>query len=115
MIPLYAVLPGGVDDLARPSGGNVYDRRAVRGQEAQGRRVIELPVAGAWPTAGADDLERLDASLTTVPDGGLVLVDGLIASGAASVVPRHAARLRMVVLVHMPIGPDRGEEQVLWS
>jgi glycosyltransferase involved in cell wall biosynthesis len=115
MIPLYAVLPDGVDDLARPSGGNVYDRRVLRGQEAQGRRVIELPVAGAWPAPDPDDLERLDASLATVPDGGLVLVDGLIASGAAAVIPRHAARLRMVILVHMPIGPDRGEEQVLGS
>jgi glycosyltransferase involved in cell wall biosynthesis len=115
MIPLYAVVPGGVDDLTRPSGGNVYDRRVLHGQQAQGRRVIELPVAGTWPTPGPDDLERLDASLATVPDGGVVLVDGLIASGAAGVVPGHAARLRIVVVVHMPIGPDRGEEQVLSS
>jgi glycosyltransferase involved in cell wall biosynthesis len=110
---VYAVLPDGVDDLARPSGGNVYDRRVLRGQEAHGRRVIELPVAGGWPTPDARDLERLDASLATVPDGEVVLVDGLIASCAAEVVPRHAARLRLVVLLHMPIGPDRGEEHVL--
>ena len=115
MIPLYAVIPGDVDDLARPSGGNVYDRRVLRGQEAQGRQVIELSVAGAWPSPARDDLARLDASLATVPDGGVVLVDGLIASGAAGVVPGHAGRLRIVVLVHMPIGPDPGEEQVLGS
>jgi glycosyltransferase involved in cell wall biosynthesis len=115
MIPLFAVLPEGVDDPARPSGGNVYDRRVLRGQQTQGRRVIELPVAGAWPTPGPDDLERLDTSLATVPDGAVVVVDGLVASGAPGVVPRHAARLRMVVLVHMPIGPDPGEEQVLAS
>lgn len=112
---VYAVLPDGVDDLARPSGGNLYDRRVLRGQEARGRHVIELPVAGAWPTPGTGDLDRLDASLATVPDDEIVLVDGLVASGAAAVVPRHAARLRLVVLLHMPIGPDRGEEQVLGS
>lgn len=110
---VYAVLPDGVDDLARPSGGNVYDRRVLSGQEALGRRVVELPVAGAWPSPGADDLERLDAALATVPDGGVVLADGLVASGAASVILHHAARLRLVVLLHMPIGPDRSEEHVL--
>ena len=115
MTDLYAVLPDGVDDLGRPSGGNVYDHRAIRGQEALGRRVVELPVPGAWPTPDADDLERLDASLSTVPDGGVVVVDGLVASGAAAVLPRHASRLRVVVLLHMPIGPDRGEELVLES
>jgi glycosyltransferase involved in cell wall biosynthesis len=112
---LYAVLPHGIDDHARPSGGNVYDRRVLRGQEARGRRVIELPVAGDWPRPDADDLERLDASLATVPDGEVVLLDGLVASGAAAVVPHHARRLRIVVLLHMPIGPDVGEEQVLGS
>ena len=115
MSDLYAVLPDGVDDAARPSGGNVYDRRVLRGQEALGRRVIELPVAGAWPAPDTGDLERLDASLATVPDGEVVLVDGLVASGAAAVLPRHAARLRVVVLLHMPIGPDRDEEHVLAS
>jgi glycosyltransferase involved in cell wall biosynthesis len=112
---VYAVLPDGIDDLTRPSGGNVYDRRVLRGQEAAGRRVIELPVAGAWPRPVAGDLERLDASLAAVPDGEVVLVDGLIASCATEVVPRHAARLRIVVLLHMPLGPDRGEEHVLSS
>jgi glycosyltransferase involved in cell wall biosynthesis len=115
MTTVYAVLPDGFDDLTRPTGGNVYDRHVLRGQEALGHRVIELPVTGAWPTPEAGDLERLDASLATVPDGGVVVIDGLVASGASAVVPRHAARLRVVVLLHMPIGPDRGEEQVLGS
>jgi glycosyltransferase involved in cell wall biosynthesis len=110
---LYAVLPDGVDDRARPSGGNVYDRRVLDGLEEPGRRVVELPVAGTWPTPEGADLERLDAALTAIPDGAVVLVDGLVASGAAAVVTHGAARLRIVVLLHMPIGPDHGEGQVL--
>jgi glycosyltransferase involved in cell wall biosynthesis len=42
-----------------------------------------------------------------------VLVDGLVASAAAVVLPAASARLRTVVLVHMPLGPDAGEEAVL--
>jgi glycosyltransferase involved in cell wall biosynthesis len=116
---LYAVLPAGVDDPARPSGGNVYDRRVLDALVERGRPVVELPVAGAWPTPDADALARLDEALATVPDGGPVLVDGLVACVAPEVVPRHAQRLRVVVLLHMPrrmpLGPDSGEGEVLGS
>ncbi len=112
---VYAVLPDGVDDLARPSGGNVYDRRVLDGLIQRGRPVVEVPVPGAWVTPEPTDLERLDDALATVPDGSVVLLDGLVASRAAAVVPRHAGRLRLVVLLHMPAGPDQGEEEVLGS
>lgn len=112
---VHAVLPDGVDDPARPSGGNVYDRRVLDGLARLGRHVVETTVRGAWPRPGRDDLERLDAVLADLPDGALVLVDGLVASGAAAVVPRHARRLRLVVLLHMPLGPDAGEQEVLTS
>jgi glycosyltransferase involved in cell wall biosynthesis len=112
---LYAVLPRGVDDPTRPSGGNVYDRRVLSGLRAFGRPVVELEVAGGWPAPEPADLHELDASLVGIPEGSLVLVDGLVASGAAAVLPHYAGRLRIVVLLHMPIGPDRGEELVLGS
>jgi glycosyltransferase involved in cell wall biosynthesis len=114
-VPLYAVLPAAIDDAARPSGGNTYDRRVLDGLAARGRPVVELPVAGSWPTPGPAGLHELDTLLVGIPEGSLVLVDGLIASGAAPVLPRYAARLRLVVLLHMPIGPDAGEAQVLGS
>ena len=112
---LYAVLPEGVDDLARPSGGNVYDRHVLRGLGRLGRTVLELPVAGRWPTPTMGDLLELDTLLVGIPEGSVVLVDGLVASGAAAVLPRYAGRLRIVVLLHMPIGPDPGEGRVLAS
>jgi glycosyltransferase involved in cell wall biosynthesis len=112
---LYVVLPEGVDDVSRPSGGNVYDRRVLRGLRDAGRPVTELSVAGSWPRPEAADLYALDVLLVGIPSGSVVLVDGLVASGAAAVLPRYAARLRIVVLLHMPVGPDRGEELVLSS
>ncbi|HEY3529612.1 MAG TPA: glycosyltransferase family 4 protein [Nocardioides sp.] len=112
---LYAVLPESVDDPARPSGGNVYDRRVLDGLAAGGRPVTELRVGGAWPTPEPADLHALQELLCGIPDGSVVLVDGLIASRAASVLCEYAARLRLVVLLHMPIGPDPDEELVLTS
>jgi glycosyltransferase involved in cell wall biosynthesis len=110
---VHAVLPEGVDDPTRPSGGNVYDRRVLDGLRSLGWQVEEHHVAGDWPTPGVGDLAGLAHVLGALPDGALVLVDGLVASVAALVLPTASARLRTVVLVHMLLGPDAGEEAVL--
>jgi glycosyltransferase involved in cell wall biosynthesis len=47
-----------------------------------------------------------------IPDGAVVLLDGLIASAAPEALVPHARRVRQVVLVHMPLG-DRPERDVL--
>jgi glycosyltransferase involved in cell wall biosynthesis len=112
---LYVVLPPGVDDHTRPSGGNVYDRRVLRGLAGLGHTVVELPLEGSWPTPEPADLHELDALLVGIPEGSVVLVDGLVATGAAAVLPGYAGRLRVVVLLHLPVGPDRAEELVLTS
>ena len=56
------------------------------------------------------------AALTRVirglPDGAVVLLDGLIASPAPEALVPHARRLRQVVLMHMPLGDGR-ERDVL--
>ena len=101
-VTLHAVVPEGVDDLARPSGGNVYDRRLLDGLRTRGWRVREHPVPGAWPYAEARDRARLAEVLASVPDAGLVLVDGLVAADAPEVLVPAAARVRLVVLLHMP-------------
>jgi glycosyltransferase involved in cell wall biosynthesis len=97
---VHVIVPEGVDDPARPSGGNTYDRRVCRGLAALGWSVHEHAVG---------DLAH---ALGRIPDGAVVLLDGLIASPAPEKVVPHADRLRQVVLVHMPFG-DRREREVL--
>jgi glycosyltransferase involved in cell wall biosynthesis len=109
---VHAVLPNDIDDPGNPSGGNVYDRRVLTGLATLGWTVRELPVPGAWPTPADGDLAGLAAALATVPDGGLVLVDGLVGSAAATVLVPAARRLRLVLLVHLPLDTD-GEAAVL--
>jgi glycosyltransferase involved in cell wall biosynthesis len=101
---LSVVVPGGIDDPARPSGGNVYDRRVCDGLRRRGWDVHELPVPGPWPGPDAPALARLARALDPLPDDDLVLLDGLIASAARRVLLPEADRLRLVVLVHMPMG-----------
>ncbi len=50
---VHVVVPDGIDDPRRPSGGNVYDRRACRGLAALGWSVHEHSVPGRWPRPDA--------------------------------------------------------------
>jgi len=109
---VHAVLPAGVDDPRRPSGGNVYDRRICAGLSELGWDVVEHHVDGTWPEPDTNDLELLDKVISTVPDDAVVLVDGLVASAAPSVLVAAAGRIRMAVLVHMPLEAP-GERAVL--
>ncbi|WP_344362383.1 glycosyltransferase family 4 protein [Streptomyces gobitricini] len=102
------VVPAGVDDPAAPSGGNVYDRRVSRGLPGVGWRVHEHVVAGDWPRparAARDELARI---LAEAADGTLFLLDGLVACAAPDVVVPETDRLRLAVLVHLPLGDETG-------
>lgn len=103
MTPIPFVVPADVYDVSFASGGNVYDRRMC---EIAGLRAV--PVAGRWPTPDTASRSALDRALAEVPDGELVLVDGLVACGVPAVVVPHARRLRLVVLLHMPLGDETG-------
>jgi glycosyltransferase involved in cell wall biosynthesis len=99
---VHVVVPEGIDDPARPSGGNNYDRHLCAGLHSIGWSVHEHAVDAA-SLAGV--IERL-------PDNAVVLLDGLVASTADDVLVPHARRLRLVVLIHMPLG-DARERAVL--
>jgi glycosyltransferase involved in cell wall biosynthesis len=108
---VHVVVPEGIDDPARPSGGNAYDRRVCDGLAALGWAVHQHQIAGAWPRAGAAGHAALARAVRRIPDGALVLLDGLIASAATEALVPQARRLRQVVLVHMPLGhrPPNGD------
>jgi Glycosyl transferases group 1/Glycosyltransferase Family 4 len=109
---LRFVVPVGIDDPTRPSGGNTYDHRVRDGLTGIGWDVRELAVPGTWPRPDPGDLAHLRELLAEVPDGELVLVDGLVGSAASDVLLPESERLGVVVLVHMPID-TAGERRVL--
>jgi glycosyltransferase involved in cell wall biosynthesis len=101
---VHVVVPDGVDDPARPSGGNTYDRHLCRGLSSLGWSVHEHAVRGCWPRADAASFAALAGVVQRIPDDAVVLLDGLVASTAPEVLVPQARRLRLVVLVHMPLG-----------
>jgi glycosyltransferase involved in cell wall biosynthesis len=103
---VHVVVPEGIDDPARPSGGNAYDRRVCRGLADAGWSVREHAVPGPWPRPDAASYAALAGVIQGIPDDAVVLLDGLVASTAPEVLVPQASRLRLVTLVHMPLGRD---------
>lgn len=99
------LVPDGIDDAGRVSGGNVYDRHVRDGLRARGWTVT---------MAEASDGAGVASALRGVTDGALVLVDGLAAGWAPEEVDASSRRLRLVLLVHMSAAafPDADDEVV---
>src|ERR1700729_1752436 len=92
------------------------------GAPAGGARRVP-PVAAVWPVGGSGARPVLARVVSAIPDGETVLIDGLIASPAAAQLLPHTGRIRMTVLLHMPLatavdthhdaGAERSERSVL--
>ena len=89
---VHFLVPEGIDDPDRVSGGNIFDRHIRDGLARIGWEVqlteVETDAASHAVLAG-------------LPDGALVLIDGLVATDAPAAVETAAGRLRIVVLAHM--------------
>jgi glycosyltransferase involved in cell wall biosynthesis len=107
-VRVHVVVPAGFDDPGQPSGGNIYDQRVCAGLAEAGWEVLVVTVAGAWPVPGPGARADLARTVSAIGDGEAVLIDGLIASPAAAQLLPHAERIRMTVLLHMPLATAVG-------
>jgi hypothetical protein len=105
---VHVVLPGDVDDPRSPSGGNTYGRRVASELAALGWTVQRHRVVGSWPRPSATEAAGLARLLAAVPDGEIVLLDGLVACGVPDAVVPQVGRVRLVVLVHLPLADEAG-------
>jgi hypothetical protein len=94
------VLPGDVDDPTVASGGNTYGRRM-----REHLRADAVAVPGAWP---AGEPAVLAEALAALPDGAVVVVDGLVGCAWPAVIEPEVPRLRVAMLVHLPLGDEAG-------
>jgi glycosyltransferase involved in cell wall biosynthesis len=103
IVRIHVVVPEGFDDPGWPTGGNIYDRRVCAGLAEAGWDVRVSTVAVAWPVPGSGARAEVARTVAAIPDGETVLIDGLIASPAAAQLLPHTGRIRMTVLLHMPL------------
>src|ERR1044071_9765873 len=90
---LSLLVPG---DLNTRTGGYIYDRHIVYGLGKLGWRTEthSLDVSFPLPTRAAREEAR--GVLAGIPDGRIVVVDGLALGGLSTLLEREASRLRLV-------------------
>jgi glycosyltransferase involved in cell wall biosynthesis len=109
---LYVVVPG---DLETRTGGYGYDRRIIAGLRERGWTVELRPLDDSFPAPTAAARARAAAVLAAIPDGSLVLADGLALGALPDEAEGEAARLKIVALVHHPLAAETGIDPALAS
>jgi len=105
---LHFLLPGDPDSR---TGGYLYDARITAGLEALGWTIHHHRLADNFPFPGAAELAHTAEILAGIPDDARVLIDGLALGLLPTVIAPHAARLRLVGLVHHPLAEETGLDE----
>jgi glycosyltransferase involved in cell wall biosynthesis len=103
--PVWFLIPG---DPTTPTGGYRYDRRIIDGLLGLGWRVRTERLDDSFPEPTADALTDADRRLATIPDGDMVVIDGLAFGLLGDVAAFHERRLRLIALVHHPLAFETG-------
>jgi glycosyltransferase involved in cell wall biosynthesis len=109
MPSVVLLVPGSLDTR---TGGYGYDREIVAGLSMLGWTVDVRTLDGSFPFPTPEARAHATATLASLPDGMLVLADGLAFGAMAEDAEREAARLRFVGLVHHPLALENGLDAV---
>lgn len=105
---VHFLIPG---DPATPTGGFIYDRHAIDGLGKAGLLAGAIRVDGPFPDGDAAALSAAERELAALPNGHRVIIDGLGFTALAPAIARHASRLKVIALVHHPLGDETGLSQ----
>jgi glycosyltransferase involved in cell wall biosynthesis len=102
---VWLVIPG---TLATKTGGYIYDRRIFAELESAGWQTATLSLDSSFPLPTETALREAKAGFDRIPDGQLVVIDGLALGGLTPLLPEIVSRLRPVALIHHPLADETG-------
>jgi len=103
------LVPGRITER---TGGSIYDRRMLEELPSHGWDVMALELHGSFPDPTVEALQRASETLDGLPDGTVTIVDSLALGAMPDPIVRNASRLRIVALMHLPLGVE-GEGRAL--
>ena len=107
---LYVVVPG---DLETRTGGYGYDRRIIAGLRGRGWVVEVVRLDEGFPAPSPSARAHAADAFAAIPDGSLVLADGLALGALPDEAERARDRLRIIALVHHPLTDETGIDAAL--
>ncbi len=103
--PVHFLVPGSLDQR---TGGYRYDARMVSGLRRLGWQVDVHQLEGSFPLGERGGKKAIERALRGVPDGAIVLIDGLAGGGLPMALHEHAKRLQLLAIVHHPLADETG-------
>ena len=103
LAPLHLVVPG---PLEQRTGGYIYDSRICAGLRRMGWSVQVHELAGRFPGPDREAEQALEHTLRQLPDGSVVVIDGLALGGLPLPAEAHGGRLVLIGLVHHPLSEE---------
>lgn len=102
---LTFAIPGNLQTL---TGGYGYDRRLIAGLQALGLSVAHMRLSGTFPAPDAAALMDAESRFAALPDGAIVVADGLAFGVMDKIAERHGTRLQIIALCHHPLALEAG-------
>ena len=99
------LVPG---SLATLTGGYGYDRCMINGLRSRGWTIDVRELDDSFPRPTPAARVQAEQVLASIPDGTVVVADGLALGVLADEAAAHASRLRLVALVHHPLAAETG-------
>ncbi|MBC00802.1 MAG: glycosyl transferase, group 1 [Rhodobacteraceae bacterium] len=100
-------------ELSTPTGGYLYDRALIAALQRAGTSVETRSLGPGYPAPSPEVRAAAARMLAEIPDGRLTVIDGLACGVMAEELAPHAGRLRLVSLLHHPLGHESGLDEAV--
>lgn len=94
--------------LSQRTGGYGYDRRIIAELRAANRSVCVRELEGRFPICDNVAKKAAMAAALAVPEGSVIVIDGLALPAFAAVFEAEASRVKSIALIHHPLAMETG-------